>query len=115
MPAFPPILLLRHGQTGWNAAGRVQGQMESELTETGRAHAARQGEILAGLGDVLESHALYCSPLWRTRQTAEIALGPAFARVRFDDRLKEVHAGDWQGWLRADIPARWPEFSRHPN
>jgi broad specificity phosphatase PhoE len=106
---FPPILLLRHGQTDWNAIRRIQGQRESDLTETGRGHAACQGEILAGMGDVLLTRALWCSPLRRTRQTAEIAFGPAYGRVRHDDRLKEIFMGDWEGWLYADLPSRWPE------
>jgi broad specificity phosphatase PhoE len=106
---FPPILLLRHGQTDWNAIRRIQGQRESDLTELGRRHAERQGEILAGLGDELTMRLLYCSPLRRTRQTAEIALGARFAAVRLDDRLKEIHMGDWEGWLYADLPSHWPE------
>ena len=106
---YPPILLLRHGQTDWNAIRRIQGQRESDLTETGRGHATRQGEILAGLEGALQTRSLWCSPLRRTRQTAEIALGAEHARVRFDDRLKEVSMGEWEGWLYADLPSRWPE------
>lgn len=106
---YPPILLLRHGQTDWNAIRRIQGQRESDLTETGRGHATRQGAILAGLEGALQTRSLWCSPLRRTRQTAEIALGEEHARVRFDDRLKEVSMGEWEGWLYADLPSRWPK------
>ena len=104
MPAYPPLYLLRHGQTDWNREGRIQGQTNSELTETGRGHARRQGEILAGL-DLPEATRAYCSPARRTRQTA----GLAGLRPVFDDRLKEVFLGGWEGHLRTDLEARYPE------
>lgn len=108
MPEFPPLYLLRHGQTDWNRDRRIQGQMESQLTELGRGHAARQGAILAGL-DLPADVAGYCSPQRRTRQTAGIALGAIGLAPSFDDRLKEVYLGSWQGHLRADLEARYPE------
>lgn len=108
MPDFPPLYLLRHGQTDWNRDRRVQGQMESQLTELGRGHATRQGEILAGL-DLPEGVAAYCSPQRRTRQTADIALGAVRLEPTYDDRLKEVYLGSWEGHLRADLEVKFPE------
>lgn len=108
MPDFPPLYLLRHGQTTWNRDRRIQGQMESELTDLGRSHAARQGEILARL-DLPQGVAAWCSPQRRTRQTAGIALGRIGLVPRFDARLKEVWLGSWEGQLRADLEARFPE------
>ncbi len=105
----PPLYLLRHGQTDWNRDGRIQGQMESDLTETGRGHASRQGEILSGLGLPVDVRAI-CSPQRRTRQTAELALAPIGLAPMFDDRLKEIYMGDWEGHLYADMRARQPEF-----
>ena len=107
MPAYPPLYLLRHGQTDWNRDRRIQGQMESQLTELGRRHATRQGEILAGL-DLPEGLAAYCSPQLRTRQTAGIALAPVSLAPSFDARLKEVHLGSWEGHLWDDLRARLP-------
>lgn len=107
MGAYPPLYLMRHGQTDWNRDRRVQGQMESELTELGRAHAARQGEILAGLA-LPEGIRAFCSPQRRTRQTAEIALGGAGLEPVFDARLKEVHMGGWEGRMWADLLAENP-------
>jgi len=109
----PPIFLLRHGQTDWNAARRIQGQRNSDLTAQGRAEAAAQGAILTRLGVRADTHRFYCSPLRRTRQTAELAL-PGHDAV-FDDRLKEIFMGDWEGYLYADAERVWPaEFARFP-
>lgn len=110
LPSFPPIYLLRHGQTTWNAARRVQGQRESNLSELGREQATRQGEILRSAGMSVPPFRLYASPLRRTRQTAALALGPLADRVIFDDRLKEIGMGRWEGMLYADVAAKWPEY-----
>ncbi|MGJ8545256.1 MAG: histidine phosphatase family protein [Sulfitobacter sp.] len=109
---FPPIWFLRHGQTEWNAAYRLQGQLDSPLTAQGRADAARQGAILR---DILpQAPAIYVSPLGRTLQTAAIAL--AGTPYQTDARLMEIHAGQWQGRLRRDIMAELPELAQsNPN
>ena len=100
--------LVRHGETTWNAEGRMQGQFESTLNPLGRTQAVRSGETLARLG----VDQVYASPLLRVRQTlAEIAIHLPFAPV-FDDRLKEWSSGDWSGCLYAEIAKRWPaEFA----
>jgi broad specificity phosphatase PhoE len=96
--------LVRHGETIWNAEGRMQGQFESRLNALGHTQAARSGEVLARLG---VDH-VYASPLLRVRQTlAEIAPHLSLAPV-FDDRLKEWSSGEWSGFLYADIAKRWP-------
>lgn len=109
MSEKPALYLLRHGQTTWNAAGRVQGQLESELSDLGREHARRQGAILARMG-LPEGLGVYCSPQRRTRQTAELALGALGLAPRFDDRLKEIHLGNWEGRYYADLTAQDPAF-----
>ncbi|MBZ0129970.1 MAG: histidine phosphatase family protein [Rhodobacteraceae bacterium] len=110
MPSYPPIYLLRHGQTDWNAARRVQGQRESDLSDLGRNQAARQGEILRAAGFSVPPWQLYASPLRRTRQTAALALGPLADRVVFDDRLKEIGMGRWEGMLYSEVAATWPDY-----
>ncbi|SDI00178.1 histidine phosphatase family protein [Lutimaribacter saemankumensis] len=105
---IPPLYLLRHGQTDWNRDRRIQGQMESDLTELGRTQAARQGEILGAL-PLPDGIAAFASPQRRTRQTAEIALGAAGLNPVFDDRLKEVGLGRWEGHLYADMAKAEPE------
>lgn len=98
-------LLVRHGETDWNAERRMQGQFESSLNELGHEQARRTGETLARLG----VDCLYASPQKRVRQTlAEIAAFAPIAPI-FDDRLKEWSAGDWSGILYADIAKRWPD------
>ncbi len=104
---IPPLYLLRHGETDWNRERRIQGQMESDLTGKGRAQAARQGEILAAMA-LPEGIGAWASPQRRTRQTAEIALAPIGIAPVFDDRLKEVWMGDWEGFLYAEMEARDP-------
>lgn len=98
---LPPLYILRHGQTVWNVEGRLQGHLDSALTARGLAQAAEQARIMARL--VLpEQTAFFVSPLGRTRRTAEIALA-GFGPISFDERLREINAGDWEGRLRSEI------------
>lgn len=105
---IPPLYLLRHGQTDWNRDRRIQGQMESDLTDLGREQAARQGAILAGL-DLPKGVVAHVSPLRRTRLTAEIALSSVGLVQRHDDRLKEVFMGAWEGQYYADLKQAEPQ------
>lgn len=101
MQSYPKIWFLRHGQTEWNKAYRLQGQLDSPLTEQGIQDAERQAVLIAPV--LAEQPDVFVSPLGRTLQTAKIALGDTAYRA--DDRLMEIHAGEWQGRLRADILA----------
>jgi probable phosphoglycerate mutase len=109
--SFPDLYILRHGQTEWNAQGRVQGQHDSLLTPLGRSQAARQGAILAEAG-VLDLP-VYVSPQGRARATAEIALPGRPARV--DPRLREISLGRWDGLTRDEIGARWVDAFDEPD
>lgn len=111
MMSLPPLYLLRHGETDWNRDKRIQGQLESELTERGQGHATRQGEILSRL-PLPDGIRAYCSPQKRTRQTAERALAPLGITPHFDARLKEVHMGDWQGLYYPDVIASSPALGQ---
>lgn len=104
----PPVILLRHGETVWNVEGRVQGRMDSALTETGRAQAAAQGRLLGPVLAEYPDASVLCSPLGRTRATATIVLRGQSKALRLDARLSEVCAGEWEGRLRPEIYA---EFS----
>ncbi len=108
MKIYPKIWFLRHGQTEWNKAFRLQGQLDSPLTEQGKADAARQAGLIAPV--LAQTPDIYVSPLGRTRQTAEIALNGA--PYQTDDRLMEIHAGAWQGRHRSDIMADHPEWAQ---
>jgi probable phosphoglycerate mutase len=98
---WPEVYVLRHGQTEWNAAGRMQGGLDSALTREGRAQAARQGRIL-GSRDLAGFEA-WCSPQGRAIATAAIAMVGRVAHIRSDDRLREIGIGSWEGRLRSDI------------
>ncbi len=108
MPDYPPLYILRHGQTAWNLAGRCQGQMNSDLTALGRAQAADQAVILQGILAEQPKMQAICSPQGRVRETAKIALAGLDMTIRFDPRLAELGAGDWTGLSHAVIAENWP-------
>lgn len=99
------LLVLRHGQSEWNAAGRWQGQADIALTPEG-IQQARHAALKLGSFDLIAT-----SSLQRARHTAEIiAEHKKFAELHIDDRLKESHIGPWQGLTYAQIEAGWPGF-----
>ncbi len=105
--------MIRHGQTDWNAEGRLQGQKDIPLNDTGRQQAAGNGVALkAILGDTVENFDFVASPLGRTRETMEIArraMGLDPLAYRTDDRLVEISFGDWEGYTLAELTATVPE------
>jgi broad specificity phosphatase PhoE len=97
--------LVRHGQTDWNVEGRFQGQADPPLNATGLA----QAEALAA-ALVLDRHqALYTSDLARARQTAAALAERTGLAARLEPRLREVHHGQWDGLLLAEIVGRFPD------
>jgi len=105
---LPLLYLLRHGQTEWNAAGRFQGQMNSDLTKVGQGHAAAQGRLLGPIFEQFPNIDIYGSPLGRVRETAQIALADHRREPILNDDLKEISVGDWEGCTKIDIEAGWP-------
>jgi probable phosphoglycerate mutase len=98
------LVMLRHGQTDFNLGSRMQGQLDTELTELGRAQAVAAAEALAKHQPLL----IVSSDLRRAYDTA-VALGERTGlRVRVDDRLRETHLGDWQGMTHGEIDAVAP-------
>lgn len=96
--------LIRHGETDWNAEGRIQGQMESVLSELGQ-HQARE------LQKNLQNYAfdrVFCSSSTRARQTAELALAHLDQPFTYLDTLKEIYLARWEGYLYSDIEADDP-------
>ena len=89
------ILVMRHGQTEWNALGKMQGRLDSPLTEKGRAQAGAQGELLRAFG--VDGRRAYVSPQGRAVDTAKIALDGLAIEAKTDDRLKEIDVGAWTG------------------
>src|SRR3954464_6700209 len=86
------VLLVRHGQSEWNAVGRWQGQADPPLSDLGRAQARAAARSLGSLD------AVYASDLQRATETAliiaeQIGIGP----VILDPDLRERDAGQWSG------------------
>jgi len=109
---IPTIYFIRHGQTDWNAEGRLQGQRDIGLNAVGQGQAADAADRLAALaGDRLAEADFIASPLSRTRRTMEILrdrLGLASTEYRSDPRLMEIHFGAWEGQTWAEIRRRDP-------
>lgn len=105
----PRIYLARHGQTAYNAEGRFQGQGPVPLDQTGRA----QAQTLAERAVPYEFAALWCSPLLRARETAEIVARRIGLTPREDARLMETDSGEWTDRSFAEVQAEVPEeFAR---
>jgi len=99
------LCLVRHGETVWNADGRIQGQLDTELSDNGRAQALAVADVL---GD-LRFDAVYASDLVRVRDTA----APTCARLNvqpvLDSSLRERHYGIFQTSTYPEAKVRWPE------
>ena len=113
---IPTIYYIRHGDTEWNADGRLQGNQDIPLNDLGRKQAANAGGILAGLfardGRSEQSLAFIASPLGRARSTMELvrsALGLPPHDYAIDDRLREIGYGQWEGSTLAQMQASDPE------
>jgi len=100
------LYIVRHGQTEWNVASRMQGRLDSPLTEAGRAQADVHGRTLARLGGV---DSLITSPLGRTRATADLLLAHLDVTVHQEPALMERDCGDWAGLTLAEIEAAYPD------
>ncbi len=99
------LVLWRHGQTAWNAGGRVQGQIDTPLSETGLAQAAAAAPRLAAL----EPAVLASSDLRRARTTMDALAALLDVPVTYDPRLRERSFGEWEGLTHAEIGGTWPE------
>ena len=103
------VLLIRHGQSEWNADGRWQGQADPPLTDLGRAQARHAAKALGPVD------AIVASDLQRAAATAEIiaeelGVGP----IELDGDLRERDAGEWSGLTRSEIERDWPGYLGPP-
>jgi len=99
------ILIVRHGETEWNAAGRVQGWTDSCLSDRGRAQAARLAARLAATSLA----AVYASDLSRARDTALALAGEWNLPVITQPGLRERCYGDWEGLTPRELETRYPD------
>ena len=102
--------LVRHGATEWNAQGRIQGQSDPSLNETGRRQARRLGMRLASV-PFAEAR---CSDLRRCSETAAgILQGRNEVRLREMPELREKNFGAWEGLTFREVEAGYPDLYRN--
>lgn len=98
------LVMLRHGQTEFNAGNRMQGQLDTELSDLGRDQAVAAAEVLAKRQPLL----IVSSDLRRALDTAETLGERSGLPVEVDTRLRETHLGDWQGLTHIEVDAAAP-------
>jgi broad specificity phosphatase PhoE len=111
----PVLYFMRHGETDFNVAQRLQGQYETSLNARGREQAVSGGELLRDLFERDRLHAAdfsyVSSPLNRARETMEIVrrtLGLDPQAYATDDRLMEISYGAWEGLTLPEVEAHEP-------
>ena len=111
----PVLYYIRHGETDWNALGKLQGARDVPINARGQQQAAQAGDILAGLlsrdGRDKLSISFVASPLGRARETMErvretLRLPPEAYAI--DDRLREIGYGEWEGSTLVEAELRDP-------
>ncbi|XP_024026057.1 phosphoglycerate mutase-like protein 4 isoform X2 [Morus notabilis] len=106
-PDYVEVIIVRHGETAWNADGRIQGHLDVELNDAGRQQAAAVADRLSKEPNI---SAIYSSDLKRALETAEIiATGCGGLEVIKDTGLRERHLGDLQGLVFRDAMKVCPE------
>ncbi len=93
------LYCIRHGQSIYNAEGRIQGQADVPLSDLGRLQGQAAARAIVGLG----VEAVFASPLQRARDTAGMVADGLGLEVQTDDRLKEVDCGLFQDRMRGEI------------
>ena len=104
------VLLVRHGQSEWNADGRWQGQADPPLTDLGRAQAFHAARSL-GVVDAIVASDLQRAADTAARISNELGVGP----LVLDPDLRERDAGEWSGLTRKEIDKAWPGYLDPPD
>ncbi|MEA5598759.1 histidine phosphatase family protein [Rivularia sp. UHCC 0363] len=106
------VIIVRHGQSTYNTVKRIQGHLDvSELTEKGCSDAVKVGKAI----NHISFDAIYCSPLKRAKQTAEIIHREIKANfeniptLEITDKLKEIHLPLWEGMLATEVQEKFSE------
>lgn len=104
------LLIVRHGETEWNAEGRIQGHTDIGLSEKGAEQARSLGQRLADR----QIDVAYSSDLKRTSETAKLALGGRDITLNETPRLREYNKGIFEGMTLSEIqekfPAEYPKY-----
>jgi probable phosphoglycerate mutase len=101
------LYLIRHGESQYNAEGRIQGQINIPLSELGH----RQSRAIADAFHSLKIDAVFASPLQRAAQTAQPLAERLGLKAIYDDRLREIHAGIFQSLRWDEIEAQYPQYA----
>ncbi len=108
------VILVRHGETLWNIEKRLQGNMNSPLTENGIRQAEDTGIIL----DKIKIDSVYSSPLERAYKTAEIITGNRNLKISVKENLREINLGPWEGKTKEETrisdPLEYYNFWNEP-
>ena len=114
------IYLVRHGQTEWNLQGRMQGHLDSPLTDKGKMQVIEVTKKLGLIGAYAELPRVISSPLPRARYTAsEIVKGASYANFHLSysevPALRERCYGEWEGKVLAEVKEtpEWTEYQRN--
>ena len=99
------LIIVRHGETEWNATGRIQGHTDIGLSEKGAEQARSLGLRLAGM----HIDVAYSSDLKRSSETARLAMGGRDVVVNETAMLREYHKGEFEGLTLAEIKERFPD------
>lgn len=102
------LYLIRHGETEFNASGRIQGQSDSRLSDVGR----RQCELVAKVLEHVALDAVYTSPLQRAVESARCLAEPRGLELMVEPLLMEINAGIFQGLDWDEINTRYPAESK---
>jgi probable phosphoglycerate mutase len=100
------FILLRHGVTEYSVQMRFAGRSDLDLTAQGIEQVRQAADRIAALGDVA---AIYCSPLLRTRHSAQLVADRLSLPVTVEDGLIETDYGSWDGYTLAEIRQKWPD------
>lgn len=100
------LWLARHAQTVWNVEARLQGHLDSPLTQLG----VRQAEALARALAKRDLKEIHCSPARRVLATVRpvLEVHPRVPLIE-DQDLREIHLGPWEGLTKDEIRRRWPK------
>lgn len=98
------ILLIRHGETEWNALGKFQGSKDIELSEAGILQAKFLKKKIQNNFD-----SIYSSPLKRAFKTAQVLCDDTNLKPVIDDQLREIDFGEWEGLTLKEIKTNYPE------
>ncbi|MEW4327391.1 histidine phosphatase family protein [Rossellomorea marisflavi] len=107
------VYITRHGETHWNREKRMQGWKDSDLTPEGEGDALALAQVLKRVS----FEAVYSSPIGRARKTAELIVDDAL--ITFDEDLREIGMGDWEGRTQDEVrnadPERFHTFWNNPH